>query len=306
MVTRRTRNHWFDYTATVIAVAITIALLVGWVLVVVFYTGAIWLLVLGIIGLVGVGVVLGVLAVRLGLTAREVRRQGVFLDAMTHELKSPLASLKACAETLERPDLGPGQQRELIEMMGQDIDRLANLIDDVLVAGRLADEGFGTTSNEVPLREPVSRAIARVRRRHGVPAESITAEIDADCRIMGDPPAIDTVLGNLIDNAVKYSDPPVRVRIVGTALGDEVLLTVSDAGIGIDPRDQRRILRRFTRGDTDAVRARHGTGLGLTVAAALVRRSRGRLHIDSPGVGHGTVISVRWPRAVGSDRGSAL
>lgn len=306
MVTRRPRNHWIDYTATAVAVAVTIALLVGWVLVVALYTEAVWLLVLGILGLVGVGVVLGVLAVRLGLTAREVRRQGVFLDAMTHELKSPLASLKACAETLDRPDLKPDQHHELIEMMGQDIDRLTALIDDVLAAGRLADERFGTETAEIRLVDPVERAIARVRRRHGVPSDAITAAVEPDCRIIGDPPAIGTVLSNLVDNAVKYSDPPVRVRIVGTALGDEVLLTISDDGIGIDPRDRRRILRRFSRGDTDAVRARHGTGLGLTVAAALIRRSRGRLIIDSPGVGHGTTVSIRWPRAEGSDRESSL
>lgn len=296
MVTRRPRSHWLDFAATGVAVAITIALLVGWILLVVFYTDATWLLVLGIVGLAGVGVVLGVLAVRLGLTAREMRRQGVFLDAMTHELKSPLASLKACAETLDRPDLPPAQKAELLEMMGQDIDRLAGLIDDVLAAGRLADEGFGRADAEIELGGPIEQAVARVVRRHGVPPDTVVIDVDPDCRVVGDHRAVETVLLNLIDNAVKYSDPPVRVRVAATVLGEEVMLTVADHGIGIDPGEQRRILRRFTRGDTEAVRARHGTGLGLTVAAALVRRNKGRLDIDSPGRGHGTTVTVRWPR----------
>ncbi len=305
MVTRRHR-HWIDYTATGLAVAVTIALLVGWILLVVYYTDATWLLVLGIIGLAGVGVVLGALALRLSLTAREVRRQGVFLDAMTHELKSPLASLKACAETLERPELRPAQQQELVQMMGRDIERLSGLIDDVLAAGRLADEGFGRSEGDIELAGPVRRSVERVRRRHAAPAEAIIVDVDADCRVVGDPQALETVVVNLIDNAVKYSDPPVRVRVAGTAVGEDVLLTVSDHGIGIDRSEQRRILQRFTRGDADAVRARHGTGLGLTVAAALVRRNRGRLSIDSPGVGHGTTVTVRWPRATGHDRSAAL
>lgn len=305
MVAPRPR-HWIDYTATGIAVAITIALLVGWILLVVYYTDATWLLVLGIVGLAGVGVVLGVLALRLSLSAREVRRQGVFLDAMTHELKSPLASLKACAETLERPELGPEQHHELLQMMARDIDRLAGLIDDVLAAGRLADEGFGRAEDDVDVAGVVQRVVERVERRHARPSGSIGVEVDGDCRVIADRHALETVLLNIVDNAVKYSDPPVRVRIVGTVIGDEVLLTVADDGIGIDPSERRRILKRFTRGDADAVRARHGTGLGLTVAAALIRRNRGRLDIDSPGMGHGTTVSLRWPRASGSDRAAAL
>ncbi len=82
MVARKAKSHWPTYTATGLAIAITIALLVGWVLVVVFYTDAVWLLVLGIIGLVGVGVMLGVLLAGLASTSREVRRQRVFLAAL--------------------------------------------------------------------------------------------------------------------------------------------------------------------------------------------------------------------------------
>jgi len=306
MVTRRTTRHWIDYTATGVAVAVTIALLVGWILLVVYYTDATWLLVLGIIGLAGVGVVLGGLAVRLELSAREVRRQGIFIDAMTHELKSPLAALKACAETLERPDVAPAQKQELLKMMTQDIDRLAGLIDDVLVAGRLADEGFGRSEDDIRLAGPVRRVIERTRRRHEVAAEAIIAEVEPGCRVVGDPRALETVLLNLVDNAVKYSDPPVRVRVAATVLGDQVLVTVCDHGIGIDRSELQRVLGRFNRGNTDAVRARHGTGLGLAVAAELVQRNRGTLDIESPGVGHGTTVTVRWPRAEGGDRAAAL
>lgn len=297
MVARKAKSHWPTYTATGLAIAITIALLVGWVLVVVFYTDAVWLLVLGIIGLVGVGVMLGVLLAGLASTSREVRRQRVFLDAMTHELKSPLASLKACLDTLHRPDLPADKREPLFEMMDADIDRLGALIDDVLSAGRLADGRFGRADEGVTLAEPAERAAARAARRHGVEPSSIQVSVDPRCTIKADPAAIETVLLNLVDNAVKYSDPPVWVRVAGTVDGDRVVLSVTDHGIGIAPADRRRILGRFTRGDTDAVRSRHGTGLGLTVAAALVRRSRGRLDIESAGLGHGTTVTIRWPHA---------
>ncbi|MCB9543597.1 MAG: HAMP domain-containing sensor histidine kinase [bacterium] len=297
MVTRKVSHPWPTYTATGVAIAITIALLVGWVLVVVFYTDAIWLLVLGILGLVGVALTLGVLLAHLAVRTGELRRQRVFLDAMTHELKSPLASLKACAETLHRPDLPPEKRAPLLEMMGQDIDRLGGLIDDVLSAGRLADGRFGRSHDRVTLAEPAARAAERVARRHGVPAGAIVVSVHPGCAIKADPTAVETVLLNLIDNAVKYSDPPVWVRVAGTLDDETVVLTVTDHGIGIAPSDRRRILERFTRGDTDAVRSRHGSGLGLTVAAALIRRSKGRLVIDSPGLGHGTTVTVRWPHA---------
>lgn len=299
MVTSKASHPWPTYTATGLSIAITIALLVAWVLVVVYYTEAVWLLVLGIVGLVGVAITLGVLLAHLALNSRELRRQRVFLDAMTHELKSPLASLKACVETLHRPDLPSEKRMPLLVMMTQDIDRLGGLIDDVLSAGRLADERFGRADHRVPLGEITTRAVDRVIRRHGVPPEAITADVHPDCAIKGDPTAVETVLLNLIDNAVKYSDPPVRVRVAGRvdATENTVILTVADDGIGIAPADRRRIFDRFTRGDTDAVRRRHGSGLGLTIAAALVRRSNGRLVLESPGLGQGTTVTVRWPLA---------
>ena len=100
--------------------------------------------------------------------------------------------------------------------------------------------------------------------------------------------------------SLDFSDSGIAVE--ATEAGVE--LSVSDRGIGIDPRDRKRILKRFVRADHEAVRSRHGTGLGLTVAAAMVRRSGGRLDIASPGVGHGTTVTIRWPRASADPRAS--
>lgn len=304
MVVRRTRSNLWASLAAVLGVGVIIALLVGWILVVALYTDFIWLLVLGIIGLVGVAGLVGVLAVQLRLSARDTLRQRVFLDAMTHELKSPLASVRMCAETLGRPELPEARRQPVIDMLLTDVGRLSGLIDDVLAASRLADKRFGRGASVVALSEIVGRSVEQAALRHGLDAAEIDCQLDAGCVVVGEPRALSIVFVNLIDNAIKYSEPPPEVRVVGTASDDTVVITVSDRGIGIDPRDRKRIFKRFVRADHEAVRSRHGTGLGLTVAAAMVRRSGGRLDIASPGVGHGTTVTIRWPRASADPRES--
>lgn len=297
MVVRRTRSNLWAYLAAVLGVGVIIALLVGWILVVALYTDLIWLLVLGIVGLVAVAGLVGVLAVKVRLTARDTLRQRVFLDAMTHELKSPLAAVRMCAETLARPDLPHARRQPVIDMLLTDVGRLSGLIDDVLAASRLADQRFGRGTAAVELAPLIERAVGQAARRHGLGVEAVDWHVEPGCVVVGEPRALGIVFVNLIDNALKYSEGSPEVRIVGTVSDGSVVITVSDRGIGIDPRDRKRILKRFVRADHEAVRSRHGTGLGLTVAAAMIRRSGGRLDIASPGVGHGTTVTIRWPQA---------
>jgi signal transduction histidine kinase len=123
----------------------------------------------------------------------------------------------------------------------------------------------------------------------------VAVDVPEDLVLRSDPTAVETICLNLIDNALKYSDRPVRVRVMGRVVGRMAQITVADHGIGLSARDARRVFQRFFRADSEEVRRRSGTGLGLFVVAGLVRSLRGRVSATSPGVGRGTTITVQLP-----------
>lgn len=282
-----------------VSVALAIAMLVAWILALVWsdrVEGETWLLVLGIISLSFIGLVLGGFMVMLVREMREVRRHTTFIDSVTHELKTPLSSLRLCLETLDRAGLSAEQVHSLRGMMRGDIDRLASFIDDVLVANRVGP-GMEHAAVMVPLRETVQRCADRALAVHHLGPEAVAIDVPADLTLRTDPTAVETIFLNLIDNALKYSDPPVQVRVVARAVGPSVQVTVVDHGIGLTPADARRIFQRFYRVESEAVRRRKGTGLGLFVVAGLVRSLRGRISATSPGPGQGTSVMVQLPSA---------
>lgn len=288
-----------------ISVALSIALLVGWILVMwrnIAATKEVFqntlLMVAGIISFVVIMTVLVLFTVFLVREILEVRRQVSFLDSVTHELKSPLASLRLCVETLARPELGACKRDEVQHMMAEDITRLSQVIDGILEAGRVAQGPASRRREPVQLANFVSRAVEVVRRRRKVDGLALDCSIPPDLQVLADPDRMRIVIENLIDNAVKYSGAEPELTIV--ARPDErgrLLLEISDRGIGIARRDLERIFERFYRAPEEAVRARYGTGLGLYVVDSIVRDMGGRIEARSGGPGMGTTIRVSLPRA---------
>lgn len=286
-----------------VAVALSTALLVGWIYVIVRNQGLTqqwaasntWLLVAGIVSFTAIITVLVLFSVFLAREILEVRRQTTFVDSVTHELRSPLASLRLCLETLRRAELASGQRDRLHEMMRNDVERLSGFIDDILEATRLGHGGRRHASVSIDLLALVQRCIALVGRRHAVDTAAMRVEIPEDLRVLSDPTALEIVIKNLIDNAVKYSDPPAKVSIRAVAEDNILRIDVVDAGIGIPRRDLARVFHRFYRVDDEAVRTRHGTGLGLFVVRALVRGMGGQLTAESDGPGTGTRMTIVLP-----------
>jgi signal transduction histidine kinase len=286
-----------------IAVALTTSLLVGWILVILrnrelsqqWAAGNVSLLIAGIVSFVAIITVLVLFAVFLARAILEVRRQTTFVDSVTHELKSPLASLRLCLETMRRPGLPEGQRDKLHEMMRHDVERLSGFIDDILEASRVGHGGGSRTAVRVSLSEIVARCVVAVRRRHPVDPSAIQVDIPDDLTLVSDPVAIEVVLKNLLDNAVKYSDPPSDVTITARTENRNLRIDVIDRGIGIPRRELARVFDRFYRVDAEAVRSRRGTGLGLFVVRALVRSLGGKLTAHSAGPGAGTTMTVVLP-----------
>jgi len=288
-----------------IALPIAIALLVGWTLV---FAGNltqgdgvatnVWLLVLGVIAFVTLSVQMVMFAVFLGREILEVRRQDSFIDSVTHELKSPLASIKLGLQTLARPGLDEDKRVKVREMMLRDVDRLTGFVDDILQASRLAHdrERVQVFTDDVPLREVVDGCVQSVRKQHSLSDDAISVDVGADIVALTDRSALTVVVRNLIDNAVKYSDESeVDVRVVATEVRGAIVLEVKDHGIGIPKRDLKKVFHRFYRVPDEPTRSRKGTGLGLFVVWALVRSLGGRVEAASEGPGTGTTMRVQLP-----------
>ncbi|MBC8073351.1 MAG: HAMP domain-containing histidine kinase [Deltaproteobacteria bacterium] len=279
---------------------LTFALLVGWIYVIVrshevpqqWAAGNVWLLFAGIVSFLAIIAVLVLFSVFLAREILEVRRRTTFIDSVTHELRSPLASLKLCLETMGRAGLDSDQRDHLHEMMRDDVERLSAFIEDILETTRVEHGGKGRAVARIELAGLVERCIEMVMRRYHFDPEIIRVDIQPHLSIVSDRAALEVVIKNLLDNAIKYSDPPPQVVVHAVEEAGVIRLSVSDRGIGIPKRDLKRIFDRFYRVDEEAVRARRGTGLGLFVVQALVRAIGGRLTAHSDGVGQGTRMTV--------------
>jgi len=258
------------------------------------------LLVVGLIlfGLITTGVVLNTV-----FLVREVRRnerQDSFLNAVTHELKTPIASIRLYLETLQQRDVPESQRSQFYQIMLADSDRLLATVEQVLKAGEIgARRPQDRTLLELaPL---VADCIAITLLRHHLPAESIQlAPVPGNVRlhVRAVPEDLRTAVLNLLDNAVKYSPSGVDVRCsLAITRYTFAELTVTDTGVGIAPDQLKRIFKRFYRAPgRNAVRIK-GTGLGLFLVRAIARQHGGNISAASPGPNLGATITLTLPLA---------
>ena len=297
----------------VLSVGLSVALLVGWILVIVQNLSITrqvaentWLLVLGCASFAVIMTVLATFSIFLVREIRLVNRQTRFVDSVTHELKSPLASLKLFLATLQRDDLKAPERDRVQRMMVDDVDRLTILIDHVLEASRLAHAEDVHLIERVILAEVVESCAAGICRYYKQEPDAIRVRVPRDLILLTDRTGLETILKNLLDNAVKYSlglDRPVEVTVDAHLDGRHVYMTIRDRGVGIPRQYLPRVRDRFYRVPHESVRKRHGTGLGLYVVSILLKLLRGRLTVESAGTDQGTVVHIRIP-ARSRERGS--
>jgi signal transduction histidine kinase len=287
-----------------ITVLMTLALLIGWILVIrehVPLTEAFainrWLLAGGIASFVLVMAVLVLFSVSLVGEILEGRRQQMFIDSVTHELKSPLASIKLCLDTLARPGVSVAQQDQLRNMMQSDVERLTVFVDDILQASRISHRRRSQTWTAVNISLLIVQAAESIRARYHLGPESFALSVPSGVEIFTDPTALEIVIKNVFDNAVKYSTEPAQVRVDMRQLDSgHIGITVQDQGIGISRNQLKRIFKRFHRAPDPQVNERSGSGLGLYVAYRLLRNLGGRIRAESEGPGKGTTMRIRLPK----------
>ncbi|MCP9493184.1 MAG: HAMP domain-containing histidine kinase [Pyrinomonadaceae bacterium MAG19_C2-C3] len=297
----RRKSIAFFITLGSCLVAVAVALNVWWIL---LTPRQIALLVLGVVffSLIIAGLILNTI-----FLVREIRRneeQDSFLNAVTHELKTPIASIRLYLETLQTRNVDEAKRQEFYEIMLADNDRLLNTVEQVLRAARTGHRNRSGNTTFVNLAALMRECLATTRTRHpSLDAGAFTlienTRHDVPPLVRGDADELRAAIANLIDNAVKYSSENVRVRCeVDTLTAPlKVIVRVADNGIGIPPDQLKNIFKRFHRVLHPGTSRTKGTGLGLFIVRAIIKKHRGQVVAASHGIGRGSTFTIQLPRA---------
>lgn len=295
---RRNKSIIFFITLGASLVALAIALNVGWII---LNWREVALLVFGIIFFL---LIIFGLVLNTTFLIREIRRNeqhDAFINAVTHELKTPLASIRLYLETLKTRDVDEVQRRDFYNIMLADSDRLLHTVNQVLRAGRGGHRRRPISNSVVNVGEIVRECLELIRLRYGLNETNLIyseAPEAHSARIAGDVDELKAAFSNLIDNAVKYSDDEVRVSVeVANVDEKRVAVRVADRGIGIPSAQLKRIFKRFYRVPGLFMARVKGTGLGLFIVHSVVKKHGGRVFAESAGLGHGSTFTIQLPRA---------
>jgi signal transduction histidine kinase len=295
-VTRRTATI-VVVTLCVVLVAAALTLNIGWI-----YVNARSLLPL-VLGVVAFALIIAGIIVYTVFLVRELHRndqQDAFLNAVTHELKTPIASIRLYLQTLQSREVAEAQREDFYRTMLADADRLQQTVEQVLKAGAASQRVGLLHRSPVDMAALVEEVLEVARLRHHLTPEALTmaGATPDEAFVNGDADELRSVLSNLLDNAVKYSRDQVRVAIEVSVPEEELVrVRVSDQGVGIPHAQLKRIFRRFHRFQWRGSKVK-GTGLGLYIVRSIVRQHGGRVSATSDGEGRGSTFTIELPRMV--------
>jgi len=295
---RRRKSIAFFITLGACLVALAVALNVGWIL---LNWREVALLVLGIIFF---NLIIFGLVINTTFLIREIRRNeqhDAFINAVTHELKTPIASIRLYLETLKTREVDDKQRAEFYDIMLADSDRLLTTVEQVLRAGRTGMRRRRIANSVINLSEILRECLEITRVRYGVSDNHLTYFESPDAssaKVSGDVDELRAAFSNLLDNAVKYSDREVCVSVSVSSVDEKrVAVRVSDKGIGIPSEQLKRIFKRFYRVPGKFMARVKGTGLGLFIVQSVIAKHGGRVFAESGGLGHGSTFTVQLPKA---------
>jgi len=299
-ITSRRGTIVFFLCLGIALVALAVALNVGWIIlnwrqgVLLFF------------GIIFFALIIAGMIVNTSFLVRELRRSeqhDSFINAVTHELKTPVASIRLHLETLQRRDLPETQKQEFYRLMLSDTDRLTETVEQVLRAGRAGDKKAGREKSTIDFRQLVQECMDAARARHHLSPEALHYEESssngAGVRVLGSEEDLRTAVFNVLDNAVKYSGDNVDVRVrLNTSDEERIVLSVQDQGVGVPPDDLKSIFKRFYRVNDRSLAHVKGTGLGLFIVKSIAQKHGGKVFAESQGEGKGTTIIMELPRSI--------
>jgi signal transduction histidine kinase len=249
-----------------------------------------------LLGIILVGTV--VLFVFTQVQSSLLQQQKAFVSSVTHELRSPLASLQLSFETLQRHKLSDSIRDRIFSMVNKDLERLSQLVERILIAGRL-DKGildYKNPQDEIDLKDLIQAVCSQQQHLD----QNLHARLHLECpttlRIRGSRLGLGIVLNNLVENAIKYSPAgsPIRIRVELQEF--EFWLAIEDQGIGLNKKELRKVFKIFHRSPRAQAQAVPGTGIGLYIVRSIVQSMGGRIWISSEGIGHGSRFTIALSR----------
>ncbi len=298
------RSLRLPITLGVVLIVLIVVLIVGWVTLSVFGATAdrdrpafYWtFLAVGASLLV---MVLGGVVTYLTLSIKSInlnQRQSNFIDSVTHELKSPIASLKLYLQTLNRRAVGEDERAHFQQIMLDDVERLDLLINQLLTAARLGKGADPEPPVAVRVDQMIEECVTDVCLRHHKPISIVHLDLEP-CVIECEALNLDLALRNLIDNAVKYAADEPEVWVSLRRTDQDAIVSFEDNGGGIPPAMRRKVFRRFVRLGVELEREKPGTGLGLYITGTVVRKLKGKIRVTEGRQGQGTLFELTLPHA---------
>jgi len=293
VVAGRRKSIAFFIALGVCLISVILLLYVGWVLLS-WRTGILLFLGVLLLALTISGVVLNTV-----FLVREIRRNeqhDAFINAVTHELKTPVASIRLYLETLQKRPVEETKRKEFYRIMLDDSDRLLATIEQILRTGRMGAGSRKLNLSPVDIGDLVAECVARARLLHSLPPESLQYHPVPRVTIRADLDEVRAAVANLIDNAVKYSGSDVRVDVEVAREEDKyVSVRVKDAGAGIPRSELKQVFKRFYRVPGALASRVKGTGLGLYIVRSVAKRHGGRAWAESDGPGRGSTFVLQLP-----------
>ncbi len=205
-------------------------------------------------------------------------QQKNFLLAITHELKTPIASLKLYLQTLLKRDLDQAKQKEILEKSIKDADRLNGLVENILLATKIDDNGFPINAEDLDLSSMMQNSALEMLESSGKHVD-VEFFVQPDVSFRGDRDAFQSIITNLISNALKYTPEGSTMCVTLVQKGGETALSISDEGPGVDPNEVDKIFEKFYRSGNEETRSQKGTGLGLYIVRKLVEQQNGIIQV---------------------------
>jgi signal transduction histidine kinase len=219
-----------------------------------------------------------------------------FLMAVTHELKTPLASIKLYLDTLQSPKIDASKKETIVPKMQEDVVRLEHLVQNILDAGRFERSGYHLNKTEFAFSTLVAERVGVIRGLPSTVTKKVTEEIQADISFHGDQMALGRAIDSVLENSMKYhGEAGIDVKVTLREEAGRIILTISDSGIGFERNDSKAIFERFYRVGDEMTRRQAGTGLGLYLCREIVQAHGGKVtaHSDGPGKGATFTISLK-------------
>ncbi len=300
MISGRQRKAITFTVLGICLVAAAVTLNVGWLVInwregMLVFFGSLFFLVI-----IALGVINTIFLVR------EIRRNeqhDSFINAVTHELKTPVASIRLYLQTLQSRDLDDAKRHDFYRIMLEDSDRLLHTIDQVLRAGATGSILRRSTRIRLDLGQIAAECVELARTRFHLGADALSYSVRTKRAIvLGDGDELKAAVWNLIDNAVKYSqgEPKILVELVEERESGRVAVRVIDHGVGISPAELKRIFKRFYRIPASVAVRTKGSGLGLFIVRSVAKKHGGRAFAESAGQGFGSTFTLLLPMAPAS------